>query len=185
MPRVGRLRCRGFLPELRTCGGARGTAVRDRRGVGCGAIQLEPGDQSSGSSRNQRRAASGSGARGGWHEPQGRQPKRNSAAPFLRRKDPRRCCVIGAGREWSIWQEPVPAKIDEEKSGNKPPRHEGKGAMLAISRFEYHFRGSVPPTTVGDLPCWAAPSGTYWRRFAHCPLAESSQPPHCSCLCRG
>ena len=74
---------------------------------------------------------------------------------------------------------------DEQKSSNKPPRHEGKGAMLAISRLKYHFRRFVPPTVAGDLPCWAAPSGTYWRRFAHCPLARSSQPLHCSCPCRG
>ena len=111
--------------------------------------------------------------------------KRNPAPPFLRRKDPRRRCVIGTGREWSIWQEPVPAKIDEEKSSNKPPRHEVKGAMLAISRLKYHFRRFVPPTVAVGLPCWAAPSGTYWRRFAHCPLAGSSQPLHCSCPCRG
>lgn len=184
MPPGSRLSVRAR--SLRGClGWGAGPEGRGQRGHTAAPGGLEPGVRVSGPSGESQTGGIEQGGSGRVTRAAGPATKRNPAPPFLRRKDPRRRCVIGTGREWSIWQEPVPAKIDEEKSSNKPPRHEVKGAMLAISRLKYHFRRFVPPTVAVGLPCWAAPSGTYWRRFAHCPLAGSSQPLHCSCPCRG
>lgn len=124
------------------------------------------------------------GARNGYREPQGRlPPKKNPALLFSVEKT--QGGVTPQVRAENGLPDKNPCQRKSTNSSNKPPRHEGKRAMFAISRLEYHFQKSAPPTAAGGLPYWAAPSGTCWRRSVHCPLEGSSQPLHCSCPCRG
>ena len=65
----------------------------DRSALDCGAIQLgpgelEPGVRLSGSNGNHRWAASSTGARSGWHEPQGRPAHTKTPLLFSVEKTP-------------------------------------------------------------------------------------------------
>ena len=70
--------------NLRGCprGGGAGPERRGLRGHTAGAGRPERGERSFGPSGDHRRAASGSGARGGWCVQQGRQPKENPPSLF-------------------------------------------------------------------------------------------------------
>lgn len=69
----------------------------------------------------------GQGGSGREARAAGPAAKRNSAHPFLRRKDTRRRHATGTGRGWSIRQEIAPAKIDEQKSSNSPLATKARG----------------------------------------------------------